>query len=183
MDLRPRASEPPGVPLVYACFGTSFNRRPKQFTSVIEAVAEEPVEVVVSMGAGTIAAETLGALPGNVTVKEFVDAREVLSRASVHITHGGCNSVHESLLAGVPMLCIPQGYDQFPLTSRIAALGAGRVVLEDADAIRAGVHWLLDDEAPTRRARELGSHLAGYDGERRVADVFEAVLESAAIEV
>ena len=113
-------------PLVYVCFGTSFNKRMQQFTSVIEALADEPVDVLISTGKSTITASDLGPLPANIVVQEFVEAREVLSRASAHITHGGCNSIHESLLAGVPMLCIPQAYDQFPLAGRMSVLGAGR---------------------------------------------------------
>jgi MGT family glycosyltransferase len=169
-------------PVVYVCLGTSFNGRTAPFRAVLDALEREPVDVLVSTGRGVLSAEDLEPLPENVEVHEFIPAREVLARASVHITHGGCNSVHESLLAGVPMLCIPQGFDQFPLTGRVEVLGAGRVVGEDPVAIREGVRWLLLDELPLRRTREIAEHLTAYDGERRVAEVIERVLnESAAV--
>ena len=114
--------------------------------------------------------------PDNVTVHRFAPGWEMLTRASVHITHGGNNSVHESLIAGVPMLCMPQAYDQFPLTGRVEQLGAGRVIEESPLAIREGVRWLLEDPGPRSRARELGEHLLSYDGEGRVAEVLERVL-------
>ena len=98
-------------------------------------------------------------------------ARDILARADVHISHGGNNSVHECLMAGVPMVFVPQAYDQFPLAGQIDLLGAGRVTDEDPVAIRDAVRWLLEDEAPQARAREFGRHLVEFDGEGRVAAV------------
>jgi MGT family glycosyltransferase len=168
--------------LVYACFGTTFNWRAEPFRAVVEGLADEPVDVLVSTGRGKLSADDLEPLPANVAVRDFVPAREVLARASVHITHGGCNSVHESLLAGVPMLCLPQAADQFAMARRVELLGAGGTVNEAPAAVRAGVRWLLDDRIPRARAGELGQHLTHYDSERRVAEVVEQVLaEPAAI--
>jgi MGT family glycosyltransferase len=173
----PPQAEPPGErPLVYACFGTSYNFRTELFTAVIEGLAGQPFDVLVSTGGGRIATSELEPLPANVVVREFVAARAVLARATVHITHGGCNSVHESLLAGVPMVCVPQGFDQLPLSQRIEQLGAGSIAAEDPVAIRDGVRALLDSGSARARARELSEHLAGYDGEQRVAAVLERVL-------
>lgn len=163
-------------PLVYVCFGTSFNARVEQFATVVEGLADEPVDVLISTGDGRITAADLGPLPDNVALRDFVPARDILARADAHITHGGCNSVHECLLAGVPMLFMPQAYDQFPLAGHVDVLGAGRVVGEDPAAIRAGVRWLVEDERPRARAQELGRHIAEYDGESRVAAVVERVL-------
>jgi len=163
-------------PLVYVCFGTSFNARVELFRAVIEGLADEPVEVLVSTGDGRVSPEDLEPLPANVAVRDFVPAREILARAAVHITHGGCNSTHECLLAGVPMVVIPQAYDQFPLAVRIEELGVGRGAAEDPMEIRAAVRWLLEDESPRARARELAQHLAQYDGESRVAALVERAL-------
>jgi MGT family glycosyltransferase len=169
-------------PLVYVCFGTSFNARAEQFQAVLDGLGDEPVDVLISTGAGSITAADLGPLPANVALRDFVPAREILARSAAHITHGGCNSVHETLLAGVPMLFMPQAYDQFPLAGHVEVLGAGRVVREDPDDIRAGLRWLIEDDAPRKRAQELGEHLANYDGERRVDEIFSRVLaENAAV--
>jgi MGT family glycosyltransferase len=165
-------------PLVYACFGTSYNYRTELFRAVIDALAGQPVDVLISTGRGPVTRAELEPLPANVEVRDFVPAREVLSRASVHITHAGCNSVHESLLAGVPMVCIPQAYDQFPLAGRIDQLGAGVHVGEDPAEIRDGVRLLLGSAKARARIRELREHLLHYDGERRVAETVESVLSA-----
>ena len=163
-------------PLVYVCFGTSFNARPELFRMVVEALADEPIEVLISMGDGMVSPADLEPLPANVVVRDFVPAREILARSAVHVTHGGCNSTHECLLAGVPMVVIPQAYDQFPLGKRIHELGVGHYTQEDPAEIRNAVRWLIEDESPRTRAGELARHLADYDGESRVNTVVEQVL-------
>jgi MGT family glycosyltransferase len=176
MDAAP-LSQPAGArPFVYVALGTFFNTRAEAFRAAIDALADEPVDVLVSTGHGIVSPAQLEPLPPNVVVREFVRSREVLARASVHVTHGGCSSVHESLLAGVPMVCMPQGADQLGWSWCVEALGAGQVVEMTPAAIRAGVRRLLDDERPRRRALELGQRLGRYDGETRVAELVKRVL-------
>lgn len=156
-------------PLVYACFGTAQNRRTELFRIVIAALAGRPVQLLVSTGGRTLEPEDLGPLPPNVVVHPEVQAREVLARASVHVTHGGCNSVHESLVAGVPMVCLPQAFDQLPLARRVAQLGVGVIATEDPGAVADAVLSLLGDGHADQRVKALSERLLRYDGEARVA--------------
>jgi len=165
-------------PLVYVSLGTFFNFVRGAFRIVIDGLADQPVEVLISTGRGAIGPGDLGALPSNVTAREFVAAREVLARASAMVTHCGINSVHEALLAGVPMVCLPQGNDQFTGAERVRALGAGVVVEQSAGAIAEGVRTALADEGMGERARALGRRLASYDGARAVSQVSEEALTS-----
>ena len=158
-------------PLVYACFGTAQNRRTELFRLVIAAMATQPVQLLISAGGRSLSSEDLGPMSSNVVVREFVSAREVLARASVHITHGGCNSVHESMVAGVPMVCLPQAFDQIPLSKRVAELGIGIIAEEDPGAIAQAVVEQLDDPEARVRVRALSERLQSYDGEARVAAV------------
>ena len=81
-------------------------------------------------------------------------------------------------MAGVPMVCMPQGSDNAGWAVRIAALGAGEIVAEEPEAIRGAVRRLLEDDGPRARARELAEHFARYDGAERldrvVADLLAA---------
>jgi MGT family glycosyltransferase len=176
MTPAPPTEPRPEHPLVYACFGTAYNTRPELFNAVAAALADQPVEVLISTGNGMVTSAELDPMPPNVTLRPFVAAREVLARASVHITHGGCASVHESLLAGVPMVCVPQAYDQFPLSRNVELLGAGVITDEEPNDLRQAVNLLLHSEKATTRAQELGQHLAHYDGEHRVAQAIHNVL-------
>jgi len=46
---------------------------------------------------------------------------------------------NESLVAGVPLVCLPQAFDQIPLSRRIAQLGVGVIAAEDPGAVRRAV--------------------------------------------
>ena len=165
----PPLQDEPGRPLVYACFGTARNRRTELFRIVIAAMAREPVQLVISAGGRSLTREDLGPLPSNVIVRKFVPTRELLASASIHITHGGCNSVHESLVAGVPMVCLPQAFDQVPLSRRVAQLGVGVIAEEDPGAVAHAVMTLLGDGAARTCAQAMSERLQRYDGEARAA--------------
>jgi MGT family glycosyltransferase len=163
-------------PLVYMALGTVFTDRRALFRATLEALAEEPVRLLVSTWQRFSAAD-LAPIPPNARVAEHVVSRAVLRHASLHVTHGGGGSVHESLLAGVPMLCLPQGSDQSAWAARVAALGAAEVVADESPAaIRDGVRRLLADETAARRARELGAGLERYDGAKIAVEAVAELL-------
>jgi MGT family glycosyltransferase len=170
----PRSGAENRRPLVYACFGTAQNRRTDLFRTVIAAMARQPMEVLISAGGRRLTADELGPLPDNVTVRQFVPSREALTQAAIHITHGGCNSVHESLMAAVPMVCLPQAFDQIPLSRRVEELGVGVTAEADPDAVAHAVNTLLSDEQAWARAEALSERLQRYDSEARVAAAIAA---------
>lgn len=55
----------------------------------------------------------------------------LLERADLAIGQGGAGMVAQSLLAGVPMLLLPQNAEQYLAALRVEALGAGMVVREE----------------------------------------------------
>jgi UDP:flavonoid glycosyltransferase YjiC (YdhE family) len=72
-------------------------------------------------------------------------------------------------VAGVPLVCLPQAFDQIPLSKRVAEIGAGVVAEQDAGAVARAVMGLLEDDHTRERARELAEGLQRYDGEARLA--------------
>lgn len=166
----PQPAHPEGRrPLIYASFGTAQNRRTELFRIVIAAMARQPVQLVVSGGGRRLTRDELGPVPSNVIVRDFVSTRDVLADASVHITHGGCNSVHESLMAGVPMVCLPQAFDQIPLSRRVEQLGVGVIAEANPDAVAHAVLSSLGDSQARLRVHALSDRLQRYDGDTRVA--------------
>lgn len=168
LDPPPERAREGELPLVYVSLGTVEHVETMALRVVLRALRDEPVEVLVSTGGADRSSAELGPVPDNAVVRRFVATQEVLARASVFVTHGGANSVHESLSAGVPMVCQPQGADQYEWSRRVVELGAGEWVPADPDAIRDAVRALLSDPRATLRARELGAELHRYDGEGRV---------------
>jgi demethyllactenocin mycarosyltransferase len=170
----PRAEPARDRPLVYVSFGTAQNRRTELFRIVIDAATRLPVQVLISAGGRSFTPDELGPLPSNVTVREFVPVPEVLASASIQITHGGCNSVHESLVAGTPMVCLPQAFDQFPLSERVVELGVGVIAEESPDALAGAISKLLADDQARVRVRALSERLQLFDGDARVAAAIAA---------
>jgi MGT family glycosyltransferase len=166
-----------GRPLVYMALGTVHNWRGDIFRAAIDALGGEDMRLLVSTG-GRLDPEAFEPLPPNVTVVDYVDSRAVLANAALHVTHGGANSIHESLAAGVPMVCLPQGDDHHLWAERVRVLGAG-VVLADAkpDGIRAAVFEVLADDAARRRADEVAQHLREFPGDRVVAATVSELLD------
>jgi MGT family glycosyltransferase len=178
----PDAAEEPllppdtGRPLVYMSLGTFFSNRPAVYRAALDGLAEADVDLFVSTG-GRLAPEELEPLPDNATVTLRAHGRAALARAAVSITHGGISSVQEALAGGVPMVCLPQGGDQWAWAARIAELGVGEVVTEvTPGSVRKAVLRLLDDEGPRARALKMAEHLQGFDGETVAAEAVEALL-------
>jgi MGT family glycosyltransferase len=117
-----------GKPLIYASLGTLVNGLNSVYRIILEAVGEFPeTQVVLSIGRN-LDPEYLGPIPSNTIVVPSAPQIELLKRAALCITHGGLNTVLESLAEGVPMVAIPIGYDQPGVACRIAYHGVGEFV-------------------------------------------------------
>ena len=167
--LDPPARKAGDRPLVYVSMGTIFNDQPAFCRACFEALGGGPYDVILSTGGSR---EALGAAPPNFTVREFVDQREVLGRASVFISHGGMNSASESLWNGVPMLLFPQHGDQHLVAARVEELGAG-VVLRPPDLeparLRAAVDLVLSESRFREAAGKIAESFRAAGGYRRAA--------------
>lgn len=147
----------PDRPTVLASLGTTFNRRPEVFEAILEALGDEPINLIAAVGADQDPAR-FGPRPANVRVERFVPQTLLLDRCDAFVTHGGFNSVRDGLLAGVPMLVVPLGAEQPFHAQRCVELGVGRSLARDqrrAQDFRAGVRALLEQRAYRDSAHEL----------------------------
>lgn len=112
-------------PLIYISLGTLLNTSTSFFQKCIQAFKDKPVTVIISIGT-IVKEEKLGLIPDNIFIYPFVPQLEILKHASVFITHGGMNSVNESIYYGVPMLVIPVGNDQPAVAKQIETLHMGK---------------------------------------------------------
>merc|ERR1712083_618310 len=73
----------------------------------------------------------LSAIPDNMTLRTSIQQVEMLSRhAHAFVTHAGFNSLQESLVAGVPLIAVPQAVDQPANAKKIRSAGWGRAFLQ-----------------------------------------------------
>lgn len=160
-------------PLVYISLGTVINDRPDFYQHCIEALRDEPVDVIISCGKA-IDRSALGELPDHVKFFSYVDQLDVLARTSVFITHCGMNSVSESLYMAAPMVLYPQTNEQQAVARKVAEIGAGEMLRDDSAAgIRAAVRQILDHKNYAQAAEQCSMDFRSCSGAKGAADHIE----------
>jgi MGT family glycosyltransferase len=165
-----------GRPLIYASLGTLQNGMEGLFRTIAKACAGLDVQLVMSLGGG-MEPEALGPLEGNAVVVRFAPQLELLKRATVVITHGGINTVLESLSEGIPMVVMPLGNDQPGVAARVDAHGVGTVLSSHpvrAEKLRKAVKAVLEDGKYRAAARKMQLAMSQVDGLDVAADMIES---------
>jgi MGT family glycosyltransferase len=162
--------------VIYVSLGTIFNIDPAFYQTCFEAFRDLDLHAIVSIGSN-LDRETLGPVPPNMLVQAHVPQLDVLRRAAAFVSHGGMNSVTESLYHGVPLLVIPQMSEQEIVGRRTEELGAG-LCLAKADVtagrIREAVQRLLAAEEFRRQAGLIRDSFLAAGGVARAADAIGA---------
>lgn len=180
---RARAAEFPfekldGRPLIYVSFGTIHNPGLPFFQACLAAFEREDVQVVVVLSPG-IDVAALGAVPANVILCAPGSAPQLklLERAAAFITHGAGGGLREGAAHGVPMLAVPQTYEQEILSAQMESRGAGVLLMPadvTADALRVNVHRLIATPAFREKSTALGVACRDAGGASRAADALLA---------
>ena len=149
-------------PLIYVTMGTEFNQRPEVFRTILECLVDEPIDIVVTVGSRGDP-DSIEPRSANVRVERYVPQSRLLARASVFVSHGGSGALLGATNAGVPMLAIPQGADQFLNAQRLVETGIGlRLLPDELDpvAVDEAVVTLLEDRRYADRIGEVRSGIA-----------------------
>ncbi len=177
----------PERPLVLATLGTVFNRAVEVFRSIIDALASEPVNLVVTTGRSLDPAE-LGTLPDNARAARYIPQTLLLPRCDLVINHGGFSTLMSTFARGLPVLVIPMGLPMHGL--RCAGLGVGLALklpgcfdylFSEAgrefspETIRESVRSLLGDPAYRRKARRVQQEMLALPGPERAAELLVAL--------
>ncbi|AQA05865.1 glycosyl transferase [Mycobacterium sp. MS1601] len=87
---------------------------------------------------------------------------ELLSQADLMICGGGHGTVSKTLLAGVPMVVVPGGGDQWEIANRVVRQGSGQLIRPLAgDTLAAAVREVLSVSRYRRAAQSAGVTSAG----------------------
>lgn len=161
-------------PIVLVTLGTVFNDSPGVFESVISALADEMIGVVVTTGRNRDPA-SLGRLPANTRAVRYVDYGDLLPRCSAVLCHGGFGTVMAALAHDLPVITVPQSADQPVHAERCHALGAGLNLGRQptTEAIPGAVAFALNDPAVRATAARLGAELRAMPPASVAADVIE----------
>lgn len=162
--------------LVYISLGTVNNKSNDFYKNCIEAFADSPYEVIMSVGQDTNI-DVLGAIPENIRIYSFVDQIAVLKKADVFLTHCGMNSASESLYHGVPMVLYPQTAEQSGVAFRVAQVEAGAYLTDtDAKGIYTAIETVLADEKYKNNAKSMADSFRKCGGAKEAA---QAILKVA----
>lgn len=160
-----------GRPLVYITLGTFSNRNVAFFRAVLDALATEPLDVVVTVGSNNDPAE-LDPIPENIVVERYLPQELLLPRCAAVVHHAGSGTMFGALAHGLPQLAIPQGADNFINAELLERAGAGRRLAPgevSVDALRAGVRKILDDASYRAAASRVAAQMAAMPSAPRVA--------------
>ena len=152
----------PKASLVYVTFGTVLGYMSMAagvYRSALRAIDGLPVRALLTVGR-QFDRSTLGPIPANVRVEEWVDQADVLPHADVVVCHGGSGTAFGAMAAGVPVVAVPLFADQFDNGRRIAEAGAGLVV-EPPDHNTGHVRRVIAESDAPRLAQAIETVLSG----------------------
>lgn len=157
------------IPTVYISLGTVNNTNKNFYQNCIEALKNENLRVIMSVGEDTDI-ENLEGVPTNFVVEKFVDQISVLQIADIFITHCGMNSVSEALYFGIPLVLFPQTTEQHGVANRVKELNAGKF-LEDINIenIRNTVLEVLNSKEIKENAQKISDSFKECGGAKEAA--------------
>lgn len=163
--------------LVYLSLGSLGSGDVELMQKLIDTFAETDHRVIVSMGPQ----HELLRLADNMVGAEFLPQTSILPMVDLVVTHGGNNTVTESVHFGKPMIVLPLFWDQYDNAQRVHETGFG-VRLDTyghtPDELRDAAARLLADGSLQERLAGIARRLQANPGTARAADLIEQVPRS-----
>jgi MGT family glycosyltransferase len=161
-----------GKPLLYSSLGTAFNNWPEYYPILFDAVRDLDINVFAALG--FIDPASLKDIPANVEVGQMVPQLDILSQASVFITHAGMGGTGEAIYYGVPMIAIPQMEEQAITARQIEKLGLGVAFLDKSaitsEALKTAIQKLLTEPSYKAAAEQFSADMKTLGGAKASAE-------------
>jgi hypothetical protein len=166
-------------PVVVATLGTNYNRTPGVFETIIEALASEPLDLIVTIGHNRDPRE-FGTPPANVRIEQYVPLSQLLPHADVTICHAGFNTIFTAVAAGTPLVLIPIDSDQPAGALRCRDLGLGPMLNRrqlTPEAVRDAVRSVLHESRYRDAVMAFRSELEALPDTKETASLLERCTE------
>lgn len=168
------ADRPADSALIYLSLGSLGGADVELMQRLVDLLGTTRHRFIVSMGPQAARIT----LAENMIGSQMLPQTKVIPQVDLVISHGGNNTVTETLHFGKPLIVLPLFWDQYENAQRIDELGFG-IRLDTygfADAeLTDAVERLLADTALRSRLEGMGADIRGRDGLRVGADVIEQV--------
>jgi MGT family glycosyltransferase len=161
-------------PLIYLSMGSLGSADTELMRKLISELADQPYRVIVSKGPQ---AKELDLAP-NMAGAEFLPQTSILPKVDLVITHGGNNTVTESLYFGKPMVVLPIFWDQHDNAQRIDETGFGvrlDTYRHEPEELTGAIDRLLTDRKLSERLRDVSGSLRELRGTEVAAARIELV--------
>jgi MGT family glycosyltransferase len=160
--------------LVYLSLGSLGSADVDLMRRLVDVLSRTPHRYIVSKGPRADEFE----LPDTMWGEARVPQTSIIPEVDLVITHGGNNTVTESLHFGKPMVVLPLFWDQYDNAQRMDELGFGvRLAAYDFldEELTEVIEGLLADEVLRSSLDALGDRIRATQGTRRAADLIEDV--------
>ena len=156
--------------------------------SCVEALASEDVEVVLTTGHHPLLEDQVAALPSNFHYEPWLPGMAMAEKSDLLIHHGGHGSCMTGLCAGTPAVIIPTYSERESNARRVAAMGAGDVVLltesgpegkqVSVEELRTKVRRVLAEPSFKRNAERVAESIRAYGGASEAARLIDGFAAS-----
>lgn len=171
---------PQDRPVVHVTEGTVHTRQPLVLRAAAQGLANLPMEVIMSTGkARQIDELDLGPLAPNIRVEQYVSHGDLFPHTDLVVTTGGPGTILTALVAGLPLVIVPTGWDHIENAQRIVDAGVGVMLPParcDAATLRAAVERVLGDPAYRRNAQRMSDTLQRQGGPDKAAALLSQLL-------
>ena len=168
-----------GQKLIYIAVGTVYQANLQFFQHCMAALADSPYMVIMSIGKA-VDPESLGQIPDNFTVAQYVPQLQVLQEADLFVTHGGMNSINEAVTFGVPMIVVPNTIEQSVNAARIEELRCGLYLDHTeltVESLQTAVDKIMNEPSFSDGLGKLLASFQQAGGTSMAADVIEQFKE------
>jgi MGT family glycosyltransferase len=163
-------------PWLYISRGTIYTHQAEFYNACISAFGDTQWQVILALG-NRLDPASLYRLPANFLTAPGFPQLEILPRTDVFLSHGGMNSVMESLYFGVPSVVVPHIHEQQLTARRLSELGLGISIPQSevsADTLAAAVARVYREPSFKLQAQEMRQQVRAAGGYRAAVDAILA---------
>jgi MGT family glycosyltransferase len=163
--------------LIYLSLGSLGSADVGLMQRLIDTLDSSPHRAIVSMGPLHDQLKLGERMAG----AEFLPQTSVLPHVDLVITHGGNNTIVESLHNGKPMIVLPLFWDQHDNAQRIDETGFGSrldTYRHDPEELIRAIDRLLADQILAKRLEALSARLQSRNGVEQAATLVETAAKS-----
>jgi MGT family glycosyltransferase len=157
---------------IYISMGTINNDLVDFYNLCIETFKNSNLNIILSIGFKVDKTKLLK-IPDNFIIKENVPQLEILQYVDGFISHGGQNSVSESIINEVPMVIIPRINDQFIVGNRIKELDLGILIyIKELNntILKSSIFNILNNKLYKENCKKINSSFKKSGGIKKAID-------------